>query len=98
MKLLYSGFAALVLFANTAHAQKKNLKPRIVVLTDIAPIDIEPDDTESMIRLLVHADLFEIEALISTTGWSDYGGKEHPEILSAGVDAYEKDLPNLLKR
>ena len=34
------------------------LKPRIVVLTDIAPGDIEPDDMESMIRLMAHADLF----------------------------------------
>ena len=33
------------------------LKPRIVVLTDIAPGDIEPDDMESMIRLMAHADL-----------------------------------------
>ena len=42
------------------------LKPRIVVLTDIAPGDIEPDDMESMIRLMAHADLFEIEALITS--------------------------------
>lgn len=38
-----------------------SLKPRIVVLTDIAPTDLEPDDMESMVRLLVHADLYEIE-------------------------------------
>ena len=39
-------------------------KPRIVVLTDIAPGNIEPDDMESMIRLMAHADLFEIEGII----------------------------------
>lgn len=43
-----------------------SLKPRIVVLTDIAPTDLEPDDMESMVRLLVHADLYEIEGLIAT--------------------------------
>ena len=43
-----------------------SLKPRIVVLTDIAPSDVEPDDMESMVRLLVHADLYEIEGLIAT--------------------------------
>jgi hypothetical protein len=75
-----------------------DLKPRIVVLTDIAPNNTEPDDMESMIRLLAHADLFEIEALVSTTGWSDAGGQEHPELIHAAVDAYEKDLPNLRKR
>ena len=31
-------------------------KPRMIVLTDISPADHEPDDMESMIRLLVHAD------------------------------------------
>lgn len=74
------------------------LKPRIVVLTDIAPIEIEPDDMESMIRLLAHADLFEIEGLISSTGWSDYGGQEHPDIIHKIINAYEHDLPNLQKR
>lgn len=74
------------------------LKPRIIVLTDIASNNIEPDDMESMIRLLAHADLFEIEGLVSTTGWSDGGGQEHPELIHAAIDAYEKDLPNLRKR
>ncbi len=74
------------------------LKPRMVVLTDIAPINVEPDDMESMIRLLVHADLFEIEALVATTGWSNRGGLERPDIIHDLISAYEKDLPNLLKR
>ena len=39
-----------------------SLKPRIVVLTDIAPTDIEPDDMESMIRLLSHADLYDLKS------------------------------------
>ncbi len=73
------------------------LKPRIVVLTDISPITAEPDDFESMIRLLVHADLFEIEALVATTGWSNRGGSERPDIIHQIIDAYEKDLPNLRK-
>jgi len=77
---------------------KKNFKPRIVVLTDIAPNDIEPDDTESLIRLLVHADQFEIEGLIATTGWSNTGGKERIDLIHNALNAYEKDVPNLMKR
>lgn len=77
------------------------LKPRIVVLTDIAPGDIEPDDMESMIRLMVHADLFEIEGLITSGGWNS-GGRAYPvgwkDSLSRTINAYEKDLPNLMKR
>ena len=43
--------------AGKAHKNKDILKPRVVILTDMAPVDREPDDMESMIRLLVHADL-----------------------------------------
>ena len=93
---------ALTLILTQAYANKepeqKNLKPRIVVLTDIAPNDIEPDDIESMIRLLVHADQFEIEALIATTGWSNTGNNERIDLIYAALDPYEKDLPNLKKR
>ncbi len=74
------------------------LKPRIIVLTDISPNDVEPDDMESMIRLLVHADLFEIEGLVATTGWSNSGGQERPDLIQAAIDAYEKDLANLRQR
>ncbi len=74
------------------------LKPRVVVLTDIAPNDVEPDDMESMIRLLAHADLFEIEALVATTGWSNNGGRERIDLIHDALNAYEKDLPNLRKR
>ena len=81
-----------------ATSQAAELKPRIIVLTDIAPNSVEPDDMESMIRLLAHADLFEIEGLVSTTGWSDGGGHEHPELIQSAIAAYEKDLPNLEKR
>lgn len=77
------------------------LKPRLVVLTDIAPAHIEPDDMESMIRLLAHADLFEIEALITTSGWNSSGGlyqQGWADSLQTVIDAYERDLPNLMRR
>ena len=59
-----------------------NLKPRIIVLTDIAPGDREPDDMESVVRLLSHADLFEIEVLITTSGWNSGGGAYSDEWAS----------------
>lgn len=75
------------------------LKPRIIVLTDISPTNIEPDDMESLIRLFVHADLFEIEGLVATTGWSSSGGNaDWIRLIHDAIDAYEKDLPNLRKR
>ncbi len=74
------------------------LKPRIVVLTDISTW--ETDDHESMTRLLAHADLFEIEALVMSTGYSlpRTVRKDFINIIHDVINAYEKDLPNLMKR
>lgn len=78
---------------------KSELKPRLVVLTDIAPGDLEPDDMESMVRLMAYADQYEIEALITTTGWNcDPYPVEWADSLYRVVDAYEKDVRNLMKR
>jgi hypothetical protein len=92
-------FALCILFCSSLIARGTELKPRLVVLTDIAPANIEPDDMESMVRLMVHADLFEIEAIIATTG---YNNSNYPpswmDSLVTTVNSYEKDLPNLMKR
>lgn len=89
------------LSATAAPQGNSPLKPRIVVLTDIAPITGEPDDMESMVRLLVHADLYEIESIIASSGWNNSGGL-YPvgwkDSLHTCINAYEKDLPNLMKR
>ncbi|KAJ3541776.1 hypothetical protein NM208_g4444 [Fusarium decemcellulare] len=75
------------------------LKPRVLVLTDISPATHEPDDMESMVHLLASADLFEIEGLIATTGWSiDYPDPLHPGLISDVIDRYRSDLPKLMKR
>ena len=75
------------------------LKPRLVVCTDIAPADVEPDDNESMVRLLAYADLFEIEALITSVGWNcDPYPKEWFEYLQRAIEAYRQDVPKLMKR
>ena len=75
------------------------LKPRLVVCTDIAPADVEPDDMESMVRLMAYADCFEIEALITSVGWNcDPYPKEWAEYLFRVVEAYRKDVSNLMKR
>ena len=88
----------LLVLSTTSFASE--LKPRLFVLTDISPDNVEPDDMESMIRLLVHADLFEIEALIHSTGWSVHGnaGQTGMNLIRETIDLYEKDLPNLMKR
>jgi len=61
---------------------------RVVVSTDIGGTD--PDDFQSMVHLLVYADVLEIEGLISSP--FDRGRKE--DILRV-IDCYEKDYANL---
>ena len=80
-------------------AEEAVLKPRLVVCTDIAPADVEPDDMESMVRLMAYADMFEIEALITSVGWNcDPYPKEWSQYLHRVIDAYAKDAANLMRR
>ena len=89
----------LLLMPLTVWAAKGDLKPRLVVCTDIAPADVEPDDMESMVRLMAYADCFEIEALITSVGWNcDPYPKEWAEYLTRVIEAYRKDVPNLMRR
>ena len=88
-----------MLGVNTLQAAVNELKPRLVVCTDIAPADVEPDDMESMVRLMAYADQFEIEALITSVGWNcDPYPVEWAQYLQRVIEAYRKDVPNLMKR
>ena len=78
---------------------EENLKPRIVVMTDIGPAEVEPDDNESAVRLMAYADRFEIEGIITTIGWNcDPYPVEWAEYLKRVIDAYQVDVQNLMKR
>lgn len=80
----------LFIFLNCTHKNNelKPLKHRIIVSTDIGGTDF--DDYQSMIHLLVYADTFDIEGIIS----SPYGDGRTQHILEA-LEAYEADYPNL---
>ncbi|KPQ17057.1 MAG: Protein of unknown function (DUF1593) [Algoriphagus marincola HL-49] len=98
-KLLTISLVLLLSISGLAQETNENqiLKPRLVVLTDVSTW--ETDDSESLVRLMAHADLFEIEALIFTTGWSlDKTRDDFMDLIHVAIDAYEKDLPNLQKR
>src|SRR5947208_562234 len=71
-------------------------KPRLLVLTDIGG---DPDDQQSLIRLMTYANEFEIEGLIaSATGTPGELKKEitRTELICEIVAAYGKVRPNLL--
>ncbi len=88
-------FLSFMIASITADAAE--LKPRMVVLTDVSTW--ETDDSESLVRLLVHADMFEIEGLVYTTGWSlETTPPDFINLIHDAINAYEKDLPNLRRR
>ncbi len=90
-------FALLSFIFFSSLVRADDFKPRVVVLTDVSTW--ETDDSESLVRLMVHNDLLEIEALVFTTGWSlDKTRDEFMQLIHNAIDAYEKDLPNLSKR
>lgn len=82
--LLIVMFAA-VLSANPARADQR---PRVLVSTDIGGTD--PDDFQSLVHLLVYADVLDIEGLVS----SPYGPGRKQHLLEV-IDAYEQDYDNL---
>ena len=96
-------FLLAALMAMPVGAQTKRqdsmLKPRLVVCTDIAPADVEPDDMESMVHLMAYADMFEIEALITSVGWNcDPYPIDWSLYMYRVMGAYATDVKNLMKR
>lgn len=79
---------AAIFCAHGIMVAQQNAKPRILISTDIGGTD--PDDNQSMIHLLMYADLFRIEGLVSTA----FAGGRTSNILQM-IGLYEKDLPKL---
>jgi Cellulose-binding Sde182, nucleoside hydrolase-like domain/Cellulose-binding protein Sde0182, C-terminal domain len=66
-------------------------KHRLIVLTDI---EADPDDTQSLVRLLLYSNEIDIEGLIATTScWKR--SSVSPESIKKVIQAYGKVRPNL---
>ena len=93
---------SLFCFIQDGHAQPTLLhkrpasdihKQRVIVLTDIGS---DPDDTQSMVRLLLYSDVIDIEGLIATTStWKKTSVS--PELIQAVVRAYSEVCGNVVK-
>src|SRR5436853_5312571 len=85
-------FLALLLAVRSAFAQPDvspaRFRYRVLVSTDVGGTD--PDDFQSLVHLLVYADRFDLEGLIS----SPYGPGRKKHILEV-IDSYAQDYPNL---
>ena len=102
MKRIVTCLLSILLLSSAnvlAEEHNSSLKPRLVVMTDIGDCDVEPDDMESAIRLMAYADMFEIEAIMTTVGWNcDPYPKEWTQYLDKVVEAYGKDVHKLMLR
>ncbi len=92
-QMLFTGLVifVVVLVGNPARADQGALaghRHRVLVSTDIGGTD--PDDYQSMVHLLVYADILDIEGLIS----SPFGPGRKRHILQV-IDCYEKDYGHL---
>ncbi len=87
-------FAIVLVFLTfTALGQK----PRILVTTDIGG---DPDDQQALVRLMVYANEYEIEGLVSSAAGTPGELKEeiiNPEMIKEIINGYAKVYPNLQK-
>lgn len=86
-------YALLIFFLlNTSFfiLQGQSDLPRIIISTDIGGDD--PDDFQSLVHLLIYADKFHIEGLISSPP-----SKGRKKDILEGINAYEKDFAVLRK-
>lgn len=71
--------------------------PRLLVLTDIGG---DPDDQQSLVRLLLYANEFEIEGLVASASGTPGELKEavtKPQLIRETVEAYGKVQPGLMQ-
>ncbi len=84
-----------MLFSFTFHSLfgQSNQKNRVIILTDI---EAEPDDTQSLVRLLLYSNEIDIKGIVATTScW--HKSMVNPESIRKVIQAYDKVQPNLLK-
>lgn len=95
--LFLAGWAGAVGSA-AEFAGRDESRLRLVVLTDISSLTAgvaEPDDGQSLIRLMLYANEFDIEGLIATSNLG-HGQRTRPDLIRQVVNSYEKVRPNLV--
>ena len=72
---------------------QSDTKNRVIILTDI---EADPDDTQSLVRLLLYSNQIEIKGLVATTScWLQ--NRINPKSIERVIQAYGKVQPNLTK-
>ena len=87
-----------ILLPFPALSQPEPANPRLIVLTDISSLSNEkgePDDSQSLIRLLLYGNELDLEGLIATSNLG-HGQLIRPELIRNVIEAYGQVRPNLL--
>jgi Protein of unknown function (DUF1593) len=87
------GLGLLLALSASLPTQAGQAKHRLLVLTDI---ENEPDDSQSLVRLLTYANDLDIEGLVATTS-THLRDRVAPETIHKTIDAYGNVQDNLLK-
>ncbi len=99
IRLLSAIVAITTLFASHPVRERPTTQRlRLIVLTDISSLTPgvrEPDDGQSMIRLMLYSNDLDIEGLIATSNMI-HGQVTRPELIREVVHAFSKIRPNLL--
>lgn len=85
--------AVVAASAQAAPASASAQKARLIVLSDI---EADPDDSQSLVRLLLYANEIDIEGLVAITS-THMRGEVHPQTMRRIIGAYGRVQPNLLK-
>jgi len=96
-KLNWETCLTLLIAALAVGASADENNPRLVVLTDIGG---DPDDQQSLIRLMLYSNEFEIEGFVATASGTPGELKEavtRPDLIRQIVEAYGQVQPNLAR-
>jgi len=93
MKKITTLIALCLLTSGALFLEAKADASRMIVLTDMGA---DPDDEQSLVRLLLYANQIDIEGIVATTScW--HQNRIRPDFIATILDAYEKVRPNLLR-
>ncbi len=98
MKKTLLSFALLILMfsVNSKWTNSQSLEDerhRLIILTDI---EADPDDAQSLVRLLLYSNEIDIEGIVATTS-THQRDRVVPETLHRIIDSYGEVQPNLMK-
>jgi hypothetical protein len=86
MRIVHNIATLLIALCSLLPAGEKTAAQRIVVLTDIGG---DPDDQQSLVRLLLYSNDLDIEGLLATSRMQQ-GLDARPELIEATIAAYGK--------